>query len=249
MFEKKKQSAVIHKNNISTVDTEQYYQPIDDERIDHSLNHQQIDIPFHFRHTCWFCSEPAAQDLYFPKTKKAAEYCTHRAISLPICRECKVISNGIRGDNIWQYREALKKSLAKKYQKHLAIGKNWTKEELENAGFEGGNFEGFAKSGWFMFEVARDRVNFAGWPLWCHGEQIEDITAGKQFVFDGVTYSDVNQAVDFYVKSFALKRTFLLELLDILGIDRFSDAIRYARIHVAASVREQRQVIADLSQR
>ncbi|MDG1733802.1 MAG: hypothetical protein P8M49_07160 [Thalassotalea sp.] len=210
-------------------------------------DYQAIDVPFHFRHCCWFCNEPAAATLAFPSEQALLIDCPHPAISLPSCSECKRFAQHNEAHSIWTCRESVKKSLMKRYSKDLAIGKNWTKEELENSEFQGGNFEGFAKSGWFVFEVARDRVNFSGWPLWCNGEQIEDITQGKAFVFDGVSYGDVYQAIDFYVATYGLDKEFLLQVLKIVGMDRFAYAIRFARLYIGHTPNEKRVALKDLS--
>lgn len=211
-----------------------------------AIDHQAIDVPFNFRHCCWFCNEPAASVLAFPSDDALIVDCPHPAISLPSCQECAVIARQQFVLSIWQCRENVKKSLAKRYQKDLAIGKNWTQQELANSDFQGGNFEGFAKSGWFVFEVARDRVNFKGWPLWCNGEQIDDTTSVKQFTFDGVVYSDINQAIDFYVQTYHLNHDFLLAILKIVGIERFSHAIRFARIYIGHTPSERRVALRDL---
>ncbi|WNC71042.1 hypothetical protein RGQ13_13000 [Thalassotalea psychrophila] len=241
--------AVPHSKRIANADTDQFYQSEQSihQHVDHSLAHQEIEIPFNFRHCCWFCQEPSNQQLLFPSTKDRLIDCPHQAISVPICRECKSLAKTSQAIDIYRCREQIKKALAKRYQKDLAIGKNWTKEELANAGFEGGSFEGFAKSGWMMFEIARDRVNFSSWPLWCNGEQIEDTTLGKQFAFDGVTYSDLNQAVDFYVKTFNLHKDFFLECINIVGVNRFGYAIRFARLYIGYTTEARREILKDLS--
>ncbi|KGJ91098.1 hypothetical protein ND16A_0174 [Thalassotalea sp. ND16A] len=240
--------AVPHKQRIATADTDQFYQSEQSlqQTADSSMAHQEIDTPFHFRHCCWFCQEPTEIRLLFPTNKERLQDCDHQAISLPICRECKSLVRTANADNIWQCRQQVKKALAKRYQKDLAIGKNWSKSELANAGFEGGNFEGFAKSGWNMFEIARDRVNFSGWPLWCNGEQIVDSTIGRQFVFDGVTYADITQAIDFYVKTYALPKDFFFDCINIVGVERFAYAIRYARMFVGCTAAERRTALQDL---
>ncbi|TRX55646.1 hypothetical protein [Thalassomonas sp. M1454] len=211
------------------------------------FEHQAVDVPFHFRHCCWFCNEPAAAELNFPSQKSLLIDCPHPAISLPCCDECKRFARQSDAHSIWTCRESVKKSLMKRYRKDLAIGKNWTQEELANSEFEGGNFAGFAKSAWFVFEVARDRVNFSGWPLWCNGEQIENITEGKEFIFDGVSYTDIYQAIDFYVATYGLDKEFLLQVVKIVGIDRFAYAIRFCRLYIGHTPNEKRAALKELS--
>ncbi len=216
--------------------------------------YQLIDVPFHFRHVCWFCGEPSNQTLHFPIKRKDFIDCLHQPIALPSCAECLSLARQYyqRKDadgavnSIWFCREKVKQSLVKRYQKDLAIGKNWTKEELANSEFEGGNFEGFARSAWFVFEVAQQRVNFTAWPLWCNGMAIEDIQAGKSFVFDGITFSDIDQAIDFYGKSYDLHLDFFKEVIQTVGIKRFAYAIRFCRLFVGSTPIERQRALRDL---
>ncbi len=212
-------------------------------------NHQATDVPFHFRHCCWFCNEPAAETFAFPNRQSIGLESSHPAIFVASCQECKRFANQVYGHSIWQCREKVKKALIKRYQKDLAIGKNWTKEELANSEFSGGNFEGFAKSGWFIYEVARDRVNFAGWPLHCNGQEISDSSDGLEFIFDGVTYADLSSAIEFYVKTYYLEADFLLKIINIVGEDRFADAIRFARLYIGYSRAAQNELLGDLKLR
>lgn len=241
------QKQFVRDKNIANADTDSFYhQPASDEIEQVNLGHQDIDVPFHFRHHCWFCHEPAALRLLFPTNAEDIRESSHLAIALPSCRECHVIAKKTGTNSIFQCRQKVKSALMKRYEKDLAIGKNWTQQELADSGFEGGNFEGFAKSAWFMFEVARDRVNFSGWPLWCNGEQIFDDSLGKKFIFDGVTYIDVNQAIDFYVKTYDLNQSFFIDVIKTVGVDKFSYAIRYARIFVGCSHNARKDALLDL---
>lgn len=214
--------------------------------------YQSIDVPFHFRHVCWFCGEPANKTLNFPFARKDFIDCLHPPISLPSCAECLSFAKDSNRKHdcysIWDCREIVKKAFVKHYRKDLAIGKNWTQEELANSGFEGGNFEGFARSAWFVFEVAQQRMNFSGWPLWRSGVQITNNQEGKEFVFDGVTFIDVNQAIDFYVSSFDLHRDFFKDVLQCVGVERFSYAIRFCRLLIGATPNERKTALFNLSQ-
>lgn len=208
--------------------------------------HQYIDVPFHFRYVCWFCGEPSARLFAFPQLAADFIHCPHSPIFIPTCNECHSLAKQTQAHAIWHCRDKVKKSLVKRYRKDLAIGKNWTKEELAKSDFQGGNFEGFARSAWFIFEVARDRVNYSGWPLWSGGEQIVNTIVGKEFVFDGVHFNDVEQAIDFYVATYDLDKQFLQEVLRIIGLDRFSYAIRYCRLYIGHTPNEKRMAVRDL---
>jgi hypothetical protein len=132
-----------------------------------------IDIPFECRHLCWFCGEPPKEDFIFPHRFYAdlfndayvVHHCPHPLLAVPSCQECYQLAFKAEVDSIWAVKAVVKKGLKRIYKKDLAIGINWTKEELANSQFEGGNFSGFQKSAWFIFEIAKQRVDFNGWPI------------------------------------------------------------------------------------
>ena len=57
-------------------------------------------------------------------------------------------------------RWCLKGRKSRKYQKALGIGANWTEQELQESEFEGAAFEGFKRSAWMMYTIAKERVNY-----------------------------------------------------------------------------------------
>ena len=213
---------------------------IDD--IENSL----IDVPFEYRHCCWFCGEPAEKSFTFPHQRYVVIACCHPVLTLPACKECLLFANEVQAQNIWQVNAQTKKLLIKKYRTHLAIGLNWTKEELANSEFEGGNFEGFKRSAWFMYEVAKARVNFKGWPLVLSGLDIDVIDEKDNFIFDGVTYPSVDQAIEQYTCNFDLPRGYLKQTLNSLGTEQFSSAVRFCRLMVGSTPAERKQALREL---
>ena len=141
---------------------------------------------------------------------------------------------------------AVKDELMRIYEKHLAIGVNWTKQELEESEFEDKVFGGFKKSAWMMYEIARDRVNYPAWTLSLNGVAIDDFGYNADFSFEGVNSSSVTQAIKFYAKQFVLDKRFLEDIISIVGKQRFGYAIRVAQINIAATSELKRQVINDL---
>ena len=162
-----------------------------------------VEPPFKYRYCCWFCGEPANQQFCFPQRENILLDLTHPPLSVNSCSECLPWANKAFKRDIWLVKEDVKRALMKKYRKHLAIGVNWTKEELANSGFEGGNFESFQKSAWMMFEIARERVNYKGWPLEVNGENIEIFRDSPEltFIFDGVTYPNIDDAIAHYAST------------------------------------------------
>lgn len=201
-----------------------------------------IDIPFDCRHQCWFCGEPSAMELSYTKE----HYTPHPSLMVPACKECFKIAKQHKLTSIWDCKMAVKDELMRIYEKHLAIGVNWTQQELEESEFEDKVFGGFKKSAWMMYEIARDRVNYPAWPLSLNGVTIDDFGYNTDFSFDGVNYSSVTQAIKFYAKQFVLDKRFLEDIISIVGKQRFGFAIRVAQINIAATSELKRQVINDL---
>ena len=209
-----------------------------------------IDIPFECRHQCWFCGEPAQMGFCFPQIFPQQDAiildCPHPQFLVPSCAECHHFAQQAKGDSIWAISLAVKRKLLVFYQKDLAIGINWTEQELDNSQFEGGNFSGFQKSAWFVFQVAKDRINFSAWPLSYQGVDIDVVLDKKSFSFDGVTYPSIDDAVEHYCQTFALKKNLFQEALNKIGIKRFSDTVRFCRLLVGATPNEQKASLSCL---
>jgi len=223
--------------------------------MSHSNNDvSSIEIPFEHRHHCWFCGEPSQSSFIFPskysnnfsKKQYVVLNCTHPRLSVPCCGECYRLASQTKVDSIWAVNEEVKRRLLHIYRKDLAIGINWTKEELKNSEFEGGSFAGFQKSAWFIYEVAKGRVSFRGWPINYHGVELDIVTDEKSFIFDGVTYPEVEDAVTHYCQVFSLNKAFFQTALSKVGIERFAHVVRFCRLLVGATPNEQKQSLKEL---
>ncbi|MGI1988302.1 hypothetical protein [Shewanella glacialipiscicola] len=201
-----------------------------------------IDIPFDKRYTCWFCGEPSHQ--HFEYIQHA--HTPHPSLAVPACSECLRLAKQHTLSSIWDCRMAVKDALMRIYAKHLAIGINWTEAELAESEFSCRVFEGFKKSAWMMYQIARDRINAPGWPLVLEGEEIDDQGYNAGFEFDGVTFNSVNAAIQYYSTQFTLDPQFFAELVRLVGRARFNYALRLARIHIAAAKEMKRQVLQDV---
>lgn len=206
-----------------------------------------IDVPFNFRHHCWFCSEPAGHSFTFPHSAHLIFDCPHEVLTIPSCLECSRAANKATVRSIWQVEQSVKTYLIKKYRKDLAIGLNWTEEELANSGFEGGSFAGFQKSAWFMYQVAKDRVNFRGWPLVLNGVEIINEEVDREFCFDGVSYPNIDQAIEHYSLNFSLDSDFLRRVLAKIGLQQFAKAVRFCRLYVGATPNEKSKALREFN--
>lgn len=208
-----------------------------------SIRQCNIDIPFAYRHHCWFCFEPANETFTFPNPQQLNFDCPHPTVTLPCCLECKRVASKANVLTIWHVAQAVNRYFIHHYRKDLAIGLNWTKESLENSGFEGGNFEGFQRSAWIMYEIARDRLNFSGWELCVDGVMLESNAAICPYHFDGVTYPSVNDAIDHYTYAYELDGQYFRQALAIFGLSSFSKAVRHCRLYVGATPQEKAQAL------
>ncbi len=205
-----------------------------------------IEIPFAKRHHCWFCGEPSSTLFQFPHQYYLVIDCQHPCVITPCCKECCQLAYSSEEDTIWAVHRSVKKTLMGKYQKDLAIGINWTKDELANSEFEGGNFAGFKKSAWLMYEIAKERINYQPWLLVIDGIELVEEYLGDSFHFDGMIYPSINEAISHYVYSFNLHEAYFKDVLASVGSERFSYAIRFCRLLVGASNAEKKAALRDL---
>ncbi len=211
--------------------------------------YQTVETPFQYRYSCWFCGEPAARCFSFPQPDNIILNRVHPSLSLNGCDECCRLAYKCQAQSIWRVRQQVKQQLLQLYQKDLAIGINWTKEELANSGFEGGNFAGFQQSAWMMFEIAKARVNFSGWPLVVAGLELESLQwqAKEIFCFDGIEYPSTDDAAAHYAKAFDLHLTFFRQVLHRLGQDNFAQAVRFCRLLLGSTPDERKAALKQLS--
>ncbi|ALO34354.1 hypothetical protein CMT41_06115 [Colwellia sp. MT41] len=215
-----------------------------------------IETPFSKRHCCWFCGEPSQVSFIFPaisatSANETKQYllrsCSHPVISVPTCYECQQLAKNNHEENIWAVKHLVKRQLLKRYAKDLAIGIQWSEQELASSEFEQGNFAGFARSAWFMYEVAKERVNYLGWPLVVHGIELneDELVAADTFSFDGVLYPSLAEAINHYAKVFLLDEPYVMAVLQYMShgdIDEksFAQAVRFCRLLVNATANERK---------
>ncbi|MFT5808643.1 MAG: hypothetical protein ACI9LG_002960 [Moritella dasanensis] len=209
-------------------------------------NYAQIDIPFNARYTCLFCGEPSNDAVNIPYSVDDIPYAPHEPLSVPACSECLVVVKKARCQSIYQYRNAVKAALTRKYQKALSIGSNWTEQELKDSEFEGAAFEGFKRSAWMMYTMAKERVNYSGWALCLDGIPLEADDEAGGFAFDGTEFVSIEHAIEHYIKTFHLDAVLLPELIKLLGKDKFGYSVRISRLYLNITAAERIQIIADI---
>ncbi|MBA6384649.1 hypothetical protein H4J45_13310 [Colwellia sp. BRX10-6] len=204
------------------------------------MAHTLVDIPFEQRHQCWFCGEPSELIFGFPHQYFLVFDCSHPPLSVPSCRECTSLARKAKQHSIWAVANNVKHFLAQTYQKDLAIGINWTKEELADSEFESGNFVGFQKSAWMMYEIAKQRLNYQGWLLSLEGVELDVDYIGTEFTFDGVTYPSVDLAIEHFIETYDLSAENFKKALSIVGIDKFGKAVRFCRLLIGRTPEQQK---------
>ncbi|WP_210455493.1 hypothetical protein [Vibrio crassostreae] len=207
-----------------------------------------IDIPFNLRHTCWFCGEPSSNLVEFPKTAQAVAKIGHSPIALPACNECARINYSKNLTSIWSVRDQIKHTLIDKYAKHLGIGENWTEQELLDSDFSGSTLGGFGRSAWKMYQIAKQRVDYKGWPLSVDDIPLEVYDETSGFEFDGTRYASINSCIDYFTKAAGVDKELLSQLVDIVSSDRFSYALRIAKLNKSVSNTKRSEIVEEVLQ-
>ncbi|OEF23108.1 hypothetical protein [Aliivibrio logei] len=205
-----------------------------------------IDIPFNLRHVCWFCGEPSFDLLSFPKATHQIRQITHQGIDLPACKECLSLPAAGVSESIWSFRDKIKHDLMNKYAKHLGIGLQWTEAELAESEFDGAILEGFGKSAWPMYEIAKARVEYTGWDLTIDNEALDGYDESSGYEFDGIRYLSIQTCIEHHVKALSLDLVLLETLVEIVGSDRFGYALKIAKFNREISSRDRNTIINEI---
>ncbi|MDO6705376.1 FYVE zinc finger domain-containing protein [Photobacterium sp. 1_MG-2023] len=205
-----------------------------------------IDVPFEYRHTCWFCGEPYFECHTF---RPVPNYDGETPVRVPCCEECYGICAKTKASGLDILRDRVKEKLHSKYQKHLQIGVQWTKEELEDSELEGKAFEGFKHSAWRMFEIARERVNYPGWPLAIDGQPVGQVSSAFQVTHDGIVYPSLSNAVEQLAKSYAIPQAYLEQSVELVGRAQLGFAIRFCKTTHGFSEAQQAASLVSLKER
>ncbi|WP_159819020.1 hypothetical protein [Colwellia sp. 20A7] len=198
-----------------------------------------LDIPFDCRFTCWFCGEGSHQTI-------VTTLVTHQMVNIPICDECKSYRCHNEASSLVRLEKLIKDKIVKQSAKALSIGANWTEKELQESELIGSAFDGFKKSGWRMFLIARDRVNYSGWELSIDGVTIENTAEDENFEFDGLTFTSFISMLDYLSSTFSLNKEFLEQVLTLYGDNRAIEAVKFCRLVPNESKSERDKALEDL---
>lgn len=201
-----------------------------------------IDIPFDCRFTCWFCGEGSHKTIVTTLSTHQHNY----SVNMPICDECKSYKCHNDVNSLVKLEKLIKEKIVIRSAKALSIGANWTEKELQESDLNGGAFDGFKKSGWLMYLIAKDRVNYTGWELSIDGIPIENISIDEKLEFDGLTFTSFISMLDYLSISFSLNREFLQKVLTIYGNHRAIEAVKFCRLVPNDSKSHRDKAVNDL---
>jgi hypothetical protein len=196
-----------------------------------------LDIPFDCRFTCWFCGEGSHKTIVTTISTPENNY----AVNMPICDECKSYRCHNDVNSLVKLEKLIKEKIITRSAKELSIGANWTEQELQESDLNGAAFDGFKKSGWSMFLIAKERVNYSGWDLSIDGVPIENISLDEKLEFDGLTFTSFISMLDYLSDSFSLHKEFLRQVLILYGNNRAIEAVKFCRLvpHYSKSQRDK----------
>jgi len=206
------------------------------------MNVLNLDIPFDCRFTCWFCGEGSHKTIVTTLPTHQHYY----SVNIPICDECKSYRCHNDVKSLIKLRELIKAKIVSRSAKELSIGANWTEQELQESELNGGAFDGFKKSGWSMYLIAKERVNYSGWELSIDGIPIENLLIDEEFEFDGLTFTSFISMLDYLSNAFSLNREFLKQVLTIYGNNRAIEAVKFCRLVPHYSRSEREKALKDL---
>jgi len=201
-----------------------------------------IDIPFDCRFTCWFCGEGSHKTIVTTISTPESNY----SVNMPICDECKSYRCHNEANSLVKLEELINEKIITRSAKELSIGANWTEQELLESDLNGGAFDGFKKSGWSMFLIAKDRVNYSGWELSIDGVPIENITIDEKLEFDGLIFTSFISLLDYLSDTFFINKEFLRQVLTLYGNDRAIEAVKFCRLVPNYSKVEREKALEDL---
>lgn len=203
-----------------------------------------LDIPFNSRFTCWFCGEGSHKTIVTTISTHQAKY----SVNMPICDECQSYRCHDDVKSLGKLEQLINEKIVTRSAKALSIGANWTEQELAESPLNGNAFDGFKKSGWKMYLIARDRVNFSGWELSIDGIPIndDDIISEEKFEFDGLTFNSYTSMLDYISDAFTLNKAFLKKVLAVYGNDRAIAAVKFCRLVINDSTFEREKALQDL---
>jgi len=205
-----------------------------------------LDIPFDKRNTCWFCGEISFKNISIKDESLQEINSGYTQVLFPACEECFNLSMKIRHSSIEDIQQSIKDKIVIKYSKYLAIGSKWTAEEIQSSEFSGIALSGFKESAWFMFEQTKNRVNYTGWDVSVDGISLGNTSGLNIIKFDGVQYSNLNELLNYLVKTFSIDKSFLRQVIDIYGEENIVQAVKYCRLIIHFDEEERKSALDDL---
>lgn len=198
---------------------------------------QEIEIPFEFRNTCYFCGEP--RSYISPVTNDSLQ------LGVPTCSECDTNIEQLHYADLEEARDKIKERLIMENARILQIGAHWSETELKEAEFSG-DLGRFGAAGWDAYKILYERVRFRGWAVTVDGLSISQYATNMSVEYDGMRFQSRSKMLDFVVDIYDFNRQFFERVLDLHGDDNIDLAVKYCLISSAKTSAEMDMEIADL---
>ena len=177
-------------------------------------------------HTCFYCGCISAGFDFVPLIKLASYFLRTGEeadfFEVPACNECLAFAKHDKSPTLELRVDAVKKKLAKKYDKAIHVYQLWDKDEIEEFDY---NFKTSLNAGIELGEESYARVKYKGFSFEVDGQKRRSlyVEAEKLRVF-GEAFDDFTTALDYASKTYRIPKAKLKALFAEYS-NNFDDAI------------------------
>lgn len=208
-----------------------------------------IDVPYIYRYKCFYCGEPASQDDHVPPVSRYYDfmsiYDTHKPLTVPCCSECNIdLGDSLQADVFFRFDEC-KKLLVNKLSKVIRMGELWDEDSVKDSEVTG-DLKRFIDGLKVMSAIAKDRIEWTGWPVSVDGKTLLRSDDVKSVKINGKTFTSIENAIQYANKALKIPIPYLEKVLALVGDNRLQYAVTICMNKPVKSAQAMESVIEDL---
>lgn len=197
-----------------------------------NANYKQIDVPYEFKHICFYCGESADTVDHVPPVSRYYDYIglydKHPAITVPSCMECNLLLSDSLQEDIYGRFDEAKKRLTVKLKKYLKYASIWDENELDNASFTG-DLQRFAENVMIEASVAKERLEWQHWALSIDGAELYNLDDSTWIEVGGMRFKKYDHVLEYVKKVHKVAPLYFEKVVEVVGLSKVDFALHYCK--------------------